>query len=116
MSWDRWRPEIAKAVNPDFFSIEGIERSICEGRSQLWMLSDSCVITEIVTYQSGPVCQCTWAAGDLAQILGEMASNIEAWARSVGCKSILVESRQGWAKALKPLGYEPFSVTVRKTL
>lgn len=116
MSWARWRPEIAKAINPDFYSIEGIELAIAEGRSQLWMEPESCVITEIVNYAGGPVCQCLWAAGDLSEIIDRMPGRIEPWAKSQGCIAMLVESRAGWAKALKPIGYEPFSVTVRKAL
>jgi hypothetical protein len=33
-----------------------------------------------------------------------------------GCSTALVEGREGWAKALKPLGYGRWSVTLKKKL
>lgn len=116
MSWSRWRGEIAKAADPAFYPIEGIEADIRSGKSQLWMLPNCCVISEIVDYPGEKVCQCLWAAGDLSEILSDLSPKLEAWAKAQGCQSMLVESREGWARALKPLGYKPWSVTVRKAL
>jgi len=34
----------------------------------------------------------------------------------MGCTSMLVEGRAAWKKLLGPMGYEPWSVTLRKAL
>ena len=35
---------------------------------------------------------------------------------SIGCVFAIIESRPGWARALKQQGYEPYQVAVRKAL
>jgi hypothetical protein len=45
-----------------------------------------------------------------------MAPGVESMGRMMGCTEMLIEGRAAWAKLLKPLGYEPFSVTLRKAL
>ena len=45
-----------------------------------------------------------------------MAPGIEAMARMFGCQETLIEGREAWRKLLQPMGYELFSVTLRKRL
>jgi hypothetical protein len=56
------------------------------------------------------------AAGDMVEIRDNLIPCAEAWGRANGCIAGVVESRPGWAKVLKPSGYEVSQVTVRKEL
>lgn len=115
MNWQRWRSEIAKAVDGSHHTIETVEQQLIERRLHAWMTEDCCILIEIIRYPAETACQYMWAAGDLAAILAEEPRIVD-WAVRAGCTEILVESRPAWAKALKPLGYDLWSVTVRKAL
>jgi hypothetical protein len=114
-SWERWRPEIAKACDGTHWTVEAIERAIIEGRAQALLRDDCCLIVEIQDYPAERACQVMWAAGDLDAIL-RAEPHLAEWAKARNCTEMLVESRPAWARALKPLGYEPWSMTVRKAL
>lgn len=63
-----------------------------------------------VVMEAGP------ASGDMAEILG-VTPALEQWARSIGCTQVHVYSgRQGWERALKPMGYEVYQIVLRKIL
>lgn len=117
MSWSDWRDEIAKAADPNFYRIEDIEGSLLRGECDFWEGPDWAVITEVVQYKAGErVLQFLWAAGDLEALIAKALPQVEAWARGQGCTSILIEGRKGWEKALRPQGFAPWSVTLRKGL
>jgi hypothetical protein len=114
--WERFKPQIAEAMDGGFYSIEGVERGLADGRLMLWPAKDSAVITEILTYQGGErVIQALWACGKTEEIVA-LSPGIEAYGRLMGCTSFLVESREAWKRVLKPLGFELWSVTMRKGL
>lgn len=115
MSWERWRPEIAKACDGSHHTIEGIERDIAEGRAHLLTTPDCCFVVELVDYPAERACQGLWCAGTLEAIKAA-SPLLENWARANGCTEMLVEGHPGWARALKDIGYRPWSVTVRKAL
>jgi hypothetical protein len=115
MSWERWRPEIAKAVDGSHHTIESIDRQLAEGNLYPWFAEDCCLLLSFVQYPSERTCQVMWAAGDLGAVLAQ-SDAVDAFARGAGCTEILIESRPAWGRALKSLGYRPWSVTVRKAL
>jgi hypothetical protein len=115
MSWEHWRGEIAKAADGAHHTIESIEALIQRGVLKVWMAPDCCLLVEIMDYPQARACQVMWAAGELDAIKAQSPA-VEAWARSVGCSEMLVESRPAWKRALKDIGYEPWSLTVRKEL
>lgn len=97
-------------------TVAGIEATIRQGSAQLWVGAGCVVVTEVQSYLGGAkALQFMWAGGDLDAVLA-VTPQIEAWGRSLGCSMALVESRPAWAKLLKPMGYSPWSVTVRKAL
>lgn len=97
----------------------------CEGRVQLWcgMTSprwqgtEAFLFTRLVDYPTGErALECAPAGGNLAEVLAN-AGMIEEFARMVGATQMLVHAgREGWARALKPRGYEQVQVTLRKLL
>lgn len=114
--WARWRDRFAEAMDGSFHTIEGLERLVLQGRVQLWPGRNAAIVTEIVTYVGGErAIQGLWAAGDVAEVM-DLIPGAEAYGRLMGCTSVLIEGRAGWARALKALGYAPWSVTLRKAL
>lgn len=114
--WAKWRPRFAEAMDLTFDTMDGLEKMVFQGRLQFWPGQEAAIITEIYTYAGGEkVIQAKWAAGDMTEIT-QMAAGIEAFGRSQGCTTSLIEGRGGWAKPLKVLGYQPWSVTLKKKL
>lgn len=113
--WAFWRDRVAQAVDGSHHTIESIERSLVEGRAQLLTLPDCCFVVELADYPAARACQVMWAAGTLEAILAASA-RLHAWARAQGCSEMLVEGHAGWTRALKDIGYRPWSVTLRKAL
>jgi hypothetical protein len=114
--WAKWRDRFAEAMDGSFQSIDGLEQLVFQNKVQLWPGKNCAIITEIVTYVGGEkAIQGLWAAGDVAEVL-ELIPGAEAYGRLMGCTSVLIEGRAGWARALKVMGYQPWSVTVRKAL
>lgn len=115
MNWDHWRGEVAKACDGSHQTIESVERSLAEGRSHALMTEDACFIVELADYPTERACQVMWAAGDL-ETIKRRTPELEAWAKAQGCTEMLVEGHRGWERALRDIGYRPWSVTVRKAI
>lgn len=114
-AWARWRSRIAAACDGTHHTIGGIEEDLVAGRAHLLTMPDCCFVVELADYPAARACQVMWAAGALAAIV-EAAPRLHAWAKAQGCTEMLVEGRGGWVRALKDIGYRPWSVTLRKAL
>ena len=117
MTYARWRSAFAAALDPRLYPIDHLDTLVRKGRAQLWASDRSALVTELRPFPSGAWAIHTLvAAGDMAEIVGELRPQAEAWARGLGCTLSIVESREGWARALKPHGYAPFQVSLIKSL
>lgn len=116
MSWGQWRDRIAQAIEGSYQTIDSLEADLAAGRAHLWFAPDACLVVELSPYPGGAkVCQVTWAAGELPEVLAALAE-LEAWAKRAGCTEMLIEGQAAWARVLRGSGYEPWSVTIRKGL
>lgn len=113
--WERFKPQFAAAMDGGLHDIADLERKIGQGRAYLFPGVNAAIVGERAEYSGETVFQALWCVGDLAEIEA-LIPGVEAFARLIGCKSMLVEGRRGWEKLLKPRGYEFFSITVRKGL
>ncbi len=113
--WARFRPQFAEAMEGGLYTVEDLEAKIASGAAYFWPGRNSAVVAERVEYPGETVMQTMWSVGDLEEVIA-MAPGIEATARLLGCTSMLLEGRKGWEKILRPHGYEPWSVTLRKAL
>ena len=117
MTYARFRKRLAQALEPQFHPIEYLDGLLERGEAIAFANDDAILICELLNYPGGArVINVLIAAGKKADIIGSLREQAEEWARGVGCTHALVESRAGWAKALKQFGYEPYQVTVRKEL
>lgn len=116
LQWARFRPLFQEAMEEGFWTIEDLEQKIAHKRAFFFPGKNAALVAEIVGYPGGErAMQALWACGDMAELM-QMAPGLEAIARMMGCTSIVIEGRKAWERALKPMGYEPWSVTVRKAL
>jgi hypothetical protein len=113
----RWRDEFASAMDERLYTIEYLDRLIEQMQAQIWFGERAAMVTEVRSYPAGAhVIHGLVAAGELEEIRDVLIPRAEAWARLAGCQMAVIESRPGWAKALKASGYEPHQVAVRKDL
>ncbi len=116
MQWARFRDQFGDAMEGTPHSLEHLEQRIFTGDAYFWPGREAAVVAQIHTYETGERdLQTLWAVGDLAEVL-TLEPALAAAARLLGCSGVMVEGRAGWQRTLKPLGYEPWSVTVRKAL
>lgn len=113
--WVRWRPEIAKACDGSHWTIEGIEQHLASGQWRLLTQPGCCYLVEAQRYPTETSCTIWFVAGDIPALVDGLP-DVEAWARLNGCSEMLIEGPMGWKRVLQPLGYAPWSITLRKGL
>ena len=114
--WARFREQFAEAMRDGFWTLEDLENKIADKRAFFFPGREAAMVAEIVAYPGGVrAFQVLWACGSPAELL-QMAPGVEAMGRMMGCSEMLIEGQKAWERLLKPMGYEPFSVTLRKAL
>ena len=112
-----WRPAFAAAMDPRLHTPEWLDARILAGSAQFWRSDHAAAVTEIRTYPTGAYdVHGLIAAGDVGEVRDIIVPEVEAWARTIGALGIVIESRPGWARALKGRGFEPHQLAVRKEL
>ena len=120
----RFRPLFAEALDTRLYTIEHLDDLLYSGRAQIWFGEAAAIVTEVRTYPTGTtvihglVAATTPASAGagLAEIVETLIPKAEAWGRSIGCVLAIIESRPGWARALRARGYAPHQAAVRKAL
>jgi hypothetical protein len=87
---------------------------IARGEYQFWASKDSCVVSTIDVFPRIKQLTVIIGAGDLREIDDVIRPVIEAWARSIGCDTMLIMGRPGWQRALE--GYRRTAVVLEKKL
>lgn len=120
MSWAGYlehRAAFGEILDERYYTLPWLDQQVLGGQCRVWACDDAALITEIKEYPTGARdIHVLAAAGNMSRIVGELRSEAEEWARSIGCIGVLVESREGWGKALKPYGYSTHQTVVRKEL
>ena len=112
----RFRPGYEKALTPDFYPIEYLDEKAVSGDAVEFSTDNSAILVEIRVYPGGArVAHGLVATGDLDEIR-VLIGMAEQWGRDNGCTRAMIESREGWQKALKSQGYAPWQVTLVKDL
>jgi hypothetical protein len=122
-AYRRWRDRFAAAMEGSgFFGISYLDHLV-EGSKKaiVWPGEQAAIVTEFRHFP-GPdgrgvkVLHGLVAAGDLEEIVDRLIPAAEAWGRRQGCAFALIESRQGWERALRPSGYRIHQVSIVKEL
>ncbi|MDB5476480.1 MAG: hypothetical protein JWP49_1991 [Phenylobacterium sp.] len=117
-AWARAAPHLdaALAHAGRTHTIDDVEALVRRGEAQFWATAKSAVVTLV---EDDP-CErrlLVWlAGGDLAELTGQVLPQVEAGARAMGCRRLLVIGRDGWERALKPKGFAPLARVVVKEL
>lgn len=115
--YQKFRPQLAEALDPAFYPIEYLDDLLLSGRARLFVSPHAAMVAELRLYPGGArVVHCLVAAGRIAEVAGALRAEVEAWGRGQGATMALVESRAGWMKVLKQHGYAPHQVSLLKQL
>jgi hypothetical protein len=112
-----WRPEFLKVIDQRLYPVVWIDSLVLSGAATFLQTDKAALLIEAKEYPSGARdVHALVAAGDLGDIVNVLRPAAEAWGVANGCVGALVESREGWARALREFGYAPWQATVRKEL
>lgn len=117
MSFADFRDAFADVMDPEFYPIQYLDDAIANGWIALLEEDQSAVCVEIKYYPSGRKdVHGLVAVGDMDVIINTLIPRAEQWGRERGCTGAIIESREGWLRALKPYGYDMHQVAIRKAL
>lgn len=114
-TWAACRDWLAPALRPEDGDAAALLAEIRSGRAQLWAGEGGAVVTQCVEAPSGRSLHIWLAGGSLPGVLA-LRPGIEAWARGLGCEAITIEGRGGWARVLRPHGYQPHGAILKRSL
>lgn len=118
-NWHKIEPFIKRVLKKIdlYYTAKDIKNALIKARMQLWtsytgtQLTSVC-ITQIVIHPKHKYLEIIAMAGSKDSF--KELSQIEHWAKSMGCKKIQLEGRKGWKVVLK--GYKEKSIQLEKEL
>lgn len=116
--WDLAEPMLKKASDriPGVYSMDDLRQKCLDGTYLLWFAKNAkcALIIKVSQYHLHKGCAIVLVGGtDMDSWIEEM-SEIEEYARSQGCKEMIISGREGWKRIFKD--YELESVTLKKEL
>ncbi len=112
-----FRHAFGEVMDERYHTLPWLDQQVLGGKVQFWRSDNAAMITELRDYPTGSRdIHALIAAGDLEEIITDITPLAEQWARDHGCIAAQVESREGWARALRPSGYQTHQIIVRKEL
>jgi hypothetical protein len=118
--WERAAPhlEAALAHGGSFHDLQEVAARMASGEARLMVGQRSAGVIETWAYpRSGKKALHVWlAGGEMAELVGPMAADLERLAHLEACTDILITGRRGWERALAPAGFRPAWQVLRKTL
>lgn len=104
-----------------YWTREAIEEEVFLGRAQVWAAGPrlefglqirAVVLTRVLTYPKGRFLEGMFMFGNsLEEALPVLHATFQKFAMMQQCQNMLVQGREGWGAALKPLGFERISST-----
>lgn len=114
-AYAEWRDRFAEVLDARLYDLAWLDEQVRSGRALVWAADDAAMLTEMRTYPTGARdIHGLVAAGKLETIVGELIPRAERWAQTVGCIGAVIESRQGWVRALEGSGYRVHQVALWK--
>ena len=115
--YQRFRSQFKEVLDPATHTIEWLDMMLWSGQFRLFTSEKSAILTSIKVYPTGiKELHGEIAIGNLGEIVRQLIPQAEAFARTQGCKIAVIQSREGWAKAMKRFGYNLHQTSIRKAL
>ena len=83
------------------YTLADVDAELATGDAILWVGRNACAVTQHLDNKVLHV----WLAGGPLDELQEAEAGLVALAQHLGCTAITAEGRDGWARALKELGW-----------
>lgn len=114
--YELFRPLFAEAMDGRLYSIGYLDGLVHSGRARFWSSETAAIVAMLERYPTGIlVVEGVIAAGELEGIKQLIPLALE-WGRDNGATLGLIESREGWAKALKADGWEAHQLALTKEI
>ena len=94
----------------------GVYDLLLSGQSQLRLNKDSFVITVIQTINVGKALVVGFAYGNKHHCIEMVDGKIKEWAKTMGCKNIIINGRLGWKRFLKKNKFKPKAIILVKEI
>lgn len=115
--YQRFRSDFIAVLDPELYNPEWLDMMLWSGQFRLFTSEKSAILTSIKVYPTGiKELHGEIATGNLGEIVRQLIPQAEAFARTQGCKIAVIQSREGWAKAMKRFGYNIHQTSIRKAL
>lgn len=115
--YQKFRGQFLEVLDERYFPIEWLDERLLEGRALFISSANAAIVIEKRTFPGGASdVHGLIAAGDMREIIEILIPQAEEWGARNGCIAGVIESREGWAKALKSSGYHVHQVALRKEL
>lgn len=115
---ERAIPHIERSLersNPDETTLADILDALHEGQAHLWENEQAAAVTSFFQTARLSLDELVWAAGGEMAALMEILEKGAEWLSQNGFDRLMIEdTRKGWAKALKPYGFELKTVLVKE--
>jgi len=116
-SYCEFRDEFRDALDERYWPLDWLDCRILDGRAEFMRSDNAAIVVELRQFPGGAKdVHGLIAAGAKDEIVGELIPRAEAWGAANGCLAGVVESREGWQRALKSSGYTVSQVCLRKEL
>lgn len=116
-AYTRFRDDFAGLLDERFYNIEWLDCQVANGAIRVLGNDKAVILFEFKRYPTGWLAlEGMAAAGDLQEIRDVLIPQAENIARGMKCGSAHIVSREGWGKALKSQGYEPYQFGIVKYL
>lgn len=113
----RYREDFAETLDPRTHNIDWLDAQVFAGFIRVWPAHDACLLTSIRQFPTGAFeVHVEIAAGNRETLVGNVIKRVEAWAEEIGALFVTISSREGWARVMKPHGYDVFQVALRKEI
>lgn len=115
--YSRFRKQFAAILDPAYYTIEWLDERVRSGEFQVFTAADSAILTQVKTYPTGlKELHGQVATGELREILSVLIPSALNFGRSIGCRVAVIESREGWSRALRGEGWETYQTAIRQWL
>jgi hypothetical protein len=113
----KWKEQIDEALHhaKGQYVFDDVVAKVAARQIHVYEYDEAVVLMQYCVFPQYSTYHCFIAAGDM-QTIKDAEEYIAQQARSMGCKHMTISGRTGWARELKPRGWEHVMSTMYKEL